>query len=98
MKVHELVSLLEQYDRDSEVFLESKYMPLYFQGTYVLLSTIIPNGVENMQHYRVSYKESPGDRFTFVFVCWADDQDGAMEQCRKAYPGCEVLGCVEIEP
>jgi len=42
-------------------------------------------------NYRVTLKESPGDKFTLVFDCSADDSDHAEEQALNAYPGCEIL-------
>lgn len=42
-------------------------------------------------NYRVTLKESPGDKFTLVFDCSADDSDHAEEQALNAYPGCEIV-------
>jgi len=40
--------------------------------------------------YTVSLHEDAGDKFTLLFTCMADDVDHAEEQCRDAYPNCEI--------
>ena len=41
--------------------------------------------------YRVTLHEEPGDKFTLVFDCYAEDTEHAYEQAEDAYPGCELL-------
>ncbi len=46
---------------------------------------------EGLVPWRVSLHEEPGDKFTIVFDCWAEDADHAVEQAENAYPGCVVV-------
>lgn len=41
--------------------------------------------------YRVMLHEEPGETFTLVFDCQAEDADHAAEQAEDAYPGCLVI-------
>lgn len=46
-----------------------------------------------MKNYAVMYRDTfhkPHEE-PFVFECWADDEDHAMEQCFNAYPACEIV-------
>lgn len=43
--------------------------------------------------YRVSLYEEPGDRFTLLFDCFAENCEHALEQAKKAYPGCVIKHC-----
>lgn len=43
--------------------------------------------------YRVSLHEEPGDHFTLIFDCYAEDCDHAIEQAENAYPGCVIKHC-----
>ena len=45
--------------------------------------------------YRVTLHEEPGDKFLMIFDCVAADADDAESQAEAAYPGGEVLNCVE---
>jgi hypothetical protein len=42
--------------------------------------------MSTLSTYRVSLKEYPGDKFTIVFDCWAEDSDHSEEQAQDAYP------------
>lgn len=44
----------------------------------------------NLIPYRVTFAEEPGDKFTLVFDCFAEDDDHAEEQTKNAYPGCVI--------
>lgn len=44
----------------------------------------------NLIPYRVTLAEEPGDKFTIVFDCYAEDDDHAAEQAENAYPGCLI--------
>lgn len=44
----------------------------------------------NLIPYRVTLAEEPGDKFTIVFDCFAEDDDHAAEQAENAYPGAQV--------
>lgn len=44
----------------------------------------------NLITYRVTLAEEPGDKFTIVFDCYAEDDDHAAEQAENAYPGCTI--------
>jgi len=50
--------------------------------------------MDGLTHYRVTLKESPGDKGTIVFDCWAEDSDHADEQADNAYPGCELVNTI----
>jgi hypothetical protein len=45
----------------------------------------------NLIPYRVMLHEEPGDKFQIVFDCMAEDDDQAVEQAEKAYPGCDII-------
>lgn len=47
-------------------------------------------GNEKLREYRVTLKEIPGEKFTIVFDCWAENEEHADEQAENAYPGCEL--------
>lgn len=51
----------------------------------------------DLKSYRVTLSEAPGDRFTIVFDCYAEDADHAAEQAENAYPGCEVKNCMIMD-
>ncbi len=40
--------------------------------------------------YRVTLAEEPGDSFTLVFDCYAEDDDHAAEQAQDAYPAAQI--------
>jgi hypothetical protein len=44
----------------------------------------------NLIPYRVTLAEEPGDKFTIVFDCFAEDDDHAAEQAENSYPSCEI--------
>lgn len=44
----------------------------------------------NLIPYRVTLAEEPGDKFTIVFDCYAEDDDHAEEQTLNAYPGAVI--------
>jgi len=44
----------------------------------------------NLIPYRVTLAEEPGDKFTIVFDCFAEDDDHAAEQAENAYPNCTI--------
>lgn len=50
-----------------------------------------------LKSYRVTLHEEPGDRFTIVFDCYAENADHAAEQAENAYPGCEVKNCTIMD-
>lgn len=50
-----------------------------------------------LKSYRVTLHEEPGDRFTIVFDCYAEDPDHAAEQAENAYPGCVVQNCTQLD-
>lgn len=50
-----------------------------------------------LKPFRVTLNEEPGDKFTLVFDCMAEDADDAAGQAEKTYPGCRVLNCTEFE-
>lgn len=52
---------------------------------------------DSQRRYRVSLKELPGEKFTMIFDCSAEDADHAAEQALNAYPGCEILSTVPME-
>lgn len=41
----------------------------------------------NLIPYRVTLKECEWDKFTYVFDCYAEDDDHAAEQAENSYPG-----------
>lgn len=51
----------------------------------------------DLKSYRVTLLEEPGDRFTIVFDCYAEDADHAAEQAENAYPGSEVKNCTIMD-
>lgn len=51
----------------------------------------------DLKNYRVTLLEEPGDRFTIVFDCYAEDAEHAAEQAENAYPGCEVKNCTIMD-
>ncbi len=50
-----------------------------------------------LKPFRVTLNEEPGDKFTIVFECEAEDSDHAAEQAGDAYPGCTIINCTEFE-
>jgi hypothetical protein len=52
-----------------------------------------------MTMYTVLYYEEHHDREAnpLAFVCAADDEEHAEEQCLDAYPGCDTVYVVESE-
>jgi hypothetical protein len=46
---------------------------------------------EPLKPYQVSLHEEPGDKFTTIFECKAEDAEHAYEQAEDAYPGAELL-------
>lgn len=44
----------------------------------------------NLIPYRVTLAEEPGDKFSIVFDCYAEDDDHAAEQAENAYPACTI--------
>ena len=50
-----------------------------------------------MHAYRVSLHEEPGDKFTLMFDCMAEDEDHAAEQAEDAYKGCEIVNVTKQE-
>jgi hypothetical protein len=46
--------------------------------------------------YRVSYVDLPGDTDWWVFDCTAEDDDHAEEQCRNAYPQCDIINITRL--
>lgn len=51
----------------------------------------------DLKSYRVTLLEEPGDRFTIVFDCYAENADHAAEQAENAYPGCDVINCTHLD-
>lgn len=56
-----------------------------------------PGDKSELKPYRVTLHEEPGDKFQIVFDCQAEDADHAAEQAEDAYPGCEVLNCIQFQ-
>ena len=50
----------------------------------------------DLKLYHVSLHEEPGDKFTTIFECNAEDAEHAYEQAQDAYPGAELLTAVLI--
>jgi hypothetical protein len=96
MNVKELIRYLEQFDHSAEVYVERKDLPPAFSGKVVLLEDLPLEMGRTLKSYRVTYKEEPEDKFTFVFDCWAENSDHAIDQCEAAYPGCAVVNTTEM--
>lgn len=50
-----------------------------------------------LAQYRVHLHEKRGDKCQLTFDCMAADADDAGDQAEQAYPGCEVIICIEVE-
>lgn len=51
----------------------------------------------NLIPYRVTLAEEPGDKFTIVFDCFAEDDDHAEEQALNAYPAATIYNVTFFE-
>lgn len=45
---------------------------------------------DRLYRYRVAYRNSTS-AYDWHFLCWADDEDHAREQCLNAEPGSEIV-------
>lgn len=52
---------------------------------------------KQLKPFSVTLNEEPGDKFTIVFECMAEDSDHAAEQAGDAYPGCTIINCTEFD-
>jgi hypothetical protein len=51
----------------------------------------------NLIPYRVTLAEEPGDKFTIVFDCFAEDDNHAEEQAMNAYPTATIYNVAFFE-
>ena len=49
-----------------------------------------------LKPYQVSLHEEPGDAFTTIFECMAEDAEHAYEQAKDVYPGAKLLCAVVV--
>lgn len=61
-----------------------------------MMKTIDASYQVGLSPYVVTLHEEPGDKFTLMFECWAENAEHACEQAEDAYPGCELI-CATLQ-